>query len=129
MKTLRRPPELLHMVCACVATVIGWDSAVHPHDVAWSDCRDMLAECVPATPACVGRVAGRLGCNAALTCWCVGAYLPRSPDLCHYMASLDLTGLHPHVMGPLATILAVRCRCDTRNGASSVAEVPCLGAD
>jgi len=32
----------------------------------------------------------------------------RSADFCHYCASLDLTSLHPHVMGPLASILAVR---------------------
>lgn len=47
VKALRRPPDALHRVMACVAVLIGWDSAVHPDDVAWSDCRDMLGECVP----------------------------------------------------------------------------------
>lgn len=48
IKTLRKPSPIVHTVCACVAAVIGWDSAVHADDVAWSDCRDMFNEYVGA---------------------------------------------------------------------------------
>lgn len=44
LKALAKPPASIHHVYACVAVITGWDSSIDPHEVAWQDCREMLAE-------------------------------------------------------------------------------------